>query len=105
MLVEDQVGYAKKTGGALYEYFDKHTINISEHLRLYSGVMYQNITIYDDTAYISFYDATGIGNKNITLRCHGIKKPLYKRIKKLFENMWSAGTAPSKILPQGKFKE
>jgi hypothetical protein len=99
MLVEDQVESAEKIATALYNFFDKHNIDIGEHIKLYNGVMYQNITIYDDIAYISFYDATGIGNNNITLRCHGVKNPLYRRINTLFENMWKAGTVPSQILP------
>jgi hypothetical protein len=58
--------------------------------------MYQNITIFDDTAYISFYDATGVGRHNITVLARGEKNYLYGQAMKLFFAMWDAGTADPK---------
>jgi hypothetical protein len=54
--------------------------------------MYQNITILDKTAFISFYDAKGIGDENLTIRCRrrekGREKTLYERIEQFFDIMW-----------------
>jgi hypothetical protein len=64
--------------------------NTGDRLRLYDGVMYQNITVFDDIAYISFYDASGIGDQNITLCCQKGRTPLFSRIEGFFEDMWNA---------------
>ncbi|MDR2053194.1 MAG: hypothetical protein LBP80_07255 [Treponema sp.] len=64
-------------------------LKVSDHLRLYPGIMFQNITIFDDEAFVSFYDATGNGPDNITIYCTGAKdKALYDRLLWLFSDMW-----------------
>jgi hypothetical protein len=59
-----------------------------DHLRRYSGIMYSNITIYDEDAFIAFYDTAGVGDENITLRFHGSRSKGYQRVRALFEKMW-----------------
>jgi hypothetical protein len=87
----DQVKAAKAAYKDMSAILMAHPVkDIRDHLRRYNGVMYQNITIYDDIAYVSFYDASGIGAKNITLCCQKEKTPLFSRIEGFFEDMWKA---------------
>jgi hypothetical protein len=62
----------------------------SEHIRLYKGILYQNITLIDDTMFISFYDASGIGDKLITINCTGASGQFKKKIETLFTDMWDS---------------
>lgn len=46
---------------------EKGTGERFDYLRTYSGIMFSNITIFDDDAVVSFYDSTGVGDTNVTL--------------------------------------
>jgi len=62
------------------------------HLRRYGGIMYSNITVLDDDAFIAFYDSRGVGEDNITLQFNRSSHPAgYDRVVKEFERMWSGG--------------
>jgi hypothetical protein len=74
---------------------NKRGIPLKDHLRLYPGIMFKNITIIDDHAFISFYDSTEYGDKNITILCGKQNKALMKRIGGLFTDMWKR----AKIIP------
>jgi hypothetical protein len=88
-LYTDQKEEAKGMHKTLKEILESKGITIKDHLRLYKGIMFQNITILDDDAFISFYDARGKGNDNITIYCNGKKdRTLMERIKWLFTDMW-----------------
>jgi hypothetical protein len=88
-LYTDQAEEAGKMYDTLKEILKGKGIAIKDRLRLYRGIMFQNITILDDHAFISFYDARGIGNDNITIYCNGKKnKRFMEQIKELFTDMW-----------------
>jgi 8-oxo-dGTP pyrophosphatase MutT (NUDIX family) len=81
-------------------------IDPKDVLRLYSGVMYCNITIFDDDAFMSFYDSVGVGDDNITLHFHRDRNAEgYQRAEKEFLNMWEAslldGTANTRRVGTG----
>jgi hypothetical protein len=62
-----------------------------DHIRLYSGIMYSNITIFDDDAFIAFYDSTGVGDNNITLHFNQLESEVgYRRIEEEFMKMWNS---------------
>lgn len=84
----DQIELANETYEKIAKTFESRGKTVTEHLRQYSGIMYSNITIYDEDAFISFYDRTGIGDKNITLHLHGEKAKGYKLVKDSFKEMW-----------------
>jgi 8-oxo-dGTP diphosphatase len=89
-LVSQQVEAAEKSYELIDESVRTHTEKPSDKLRLYGGVMYYNITIYDDDAFISFYDAYGVGDSNITLYCNKTTNDIgYKKIERLFMDMWN----------------
>ena len=87
-LVDKQIELAERA----YERIGKTLKNRQkaphEHLRRYSDIMYSNITIYGENAFISFYDNGGVGDENITLRFHGSRTKGYRRVRALFEKMW-----------------
>ena len=67
-LVVNQVYAANESYKRLYAIIDRSAKgNTEDYIRLYSRIMYSNITIFDDDAFISFYDSTGIGDNNTTL--------------------------------------
>ncbi len=60
-------------------------------LRRYHGIMFANITVIDDDAFLSFYDSTGVGETNITLHFNRIHNPSgYDRAIEEFDRMWEA---------------
>jgi 8-oxo-dGTP diphosphatase len=70
----------------------------SDYLRTYKGIMYSNITIYDDDAFISFYDSTGLGDNNISLHFNRQgNEEGYERVAKDFERMWSGEAIVQKM--------
>ena len=70
------------------KYFKKDP---DEFIKLYGGIMFSNITIYDDDAFISFYDSKGIGELNFTLQYNKLKHiSEYNIIENMFMEMWNA---------------
>jgi hypothetical protein len=87
----DVVKNVKSSYNTIKKILQNRRFNVPEYLRLYRGIMFQNITIFDKEAFISFYDATGNGPKNITVYCtEGKDKALYERISWLFCDMWKS---------------
>jgi hypothetical protein len=85
----DVVKNIKSSYQTIRDILEKRQMNVSDHLRLYPGILFQNITVFDEEAFISFYDATGNGLTNITIYCTSAKdKALYDRIAYLFGDMW-----------------
>ena len=65
-----------------------------KYLRKYAGIMYFNITIFDDDAFLSPYNTTGVGNSNLTLHFNSRTAPEgYRLIEDEFIRMWD--TKPS----------
>ncbi len=57
--------------------------------RRYGGIMYSNITIFDQDAFISFYDCTGIGDLNFALHFNeSTNKAGYALVEAEFQRMW-----------------
>lgn len=102
--VGGQINLAKATYDRIADTFEQRNITIKDHLRKYSGIMYSNITIYDEDALISFYDTTGIGDKNITMKFHGMETEGYRLVKNEFERMWSANKYLGRIGANSKPK-
>jgi 8-oxo-dGTP diphosphatase len=62
-----------------------------DFIRLYRGIMYANITIFDDDAFIAFYDTTGIGDNSITIHFNRkTNERGYQQVEQEFMNMWKA---------------
>lgn len=69
-----------------------------DFIRLYSGIMYSNITIFDDDAFIAFYDRTGVGDNGITIHFNRkLNKLGYHRVEEEFMNMWDADSNYGRI--------
>jgi hypothetical protein len=67
-------------------------------LRCYRGIMYSNITIMDEDAFIAFYDSTGIGVNNVTLHVKLSNNPFgYAQIETEFDRMWEANVAHPQV--------
>jgi hypothetical protein len=60
-------------------------------VRTYGGVIYSNITIYDDDAFITFYDCTGKGDRGFTLQFKkNVNKKGFEFVEQEFLRMWTA---------------
>ncbi len=62
---------------------------MANYLRQHSNIMYSNITLYDNDAFIAFYNSTGVGADNLTLHFtvdENIKG--YNRAESEFMLMW-----------------
>ncbi|GEM_PF-187410 len=92
-LIENQVNLAK----VAYQKFESIVLadmEISEILKKYSGIMFSNITIFDDDAFISFYDQTGVGDTNITLHFNkSVNRTGYSLVESEFLRMWKVKNA------------
>jgi hypothetical protein len=66
-LVYSQIYAARRSYITLKKELNGLTRMTSGYIKHYGGIMFNNITIYDDDAFISFYDTKGIGDINITL--------------------------------------
>lgn len=86
--IELQVPLAERSYQRIEELFMKHTVSVDDHLRKYAGIMYSNITICDNDAFISFYNPTGVGDRNITLHFQDHQSKGYKQVEELFLQMW-----------------
>jgi 8-oxo-dGTP pyrophosphatase MutT (NUDIX family) len=91
-LVYSQVDAARRS-------MDKLTQRISglpeagEHgfLRPYNGIMYYNIAVFDDDAFVAFYDTTGLGDNAPTVHFNARTSPDgYKLAIDEFQRMWRA---------------
>jgi 8-oxo-dGTP diphosphatase len=72
-----------------------------KYLRTYNGIMYANITVFDDEAFLAPYDATGEGDSSPTLHASKHTSPeAYRYIENVFLRMWDAealcGQLPTK---------
>ena len=57
----------------------------------YGGIMYANITIFDDDAFIAFYNCTGVGDSNLTVHFNrSTNSAGYKFVEDEFLRMWNA---------------
>lgn len=87
-LIGNQVELAK----AAYEKFESMVlagVEVPDVLKKYSGIMFSNITVFDDDAFISFYDCTGNGDNNITLHFNkNINDAGYNLVESEFLRMW-----------------
>jgi hypothetical protein len=92
---KNQAAVASDVYTILTTYFKNRDANPWDHVRLYDKIMFQNITIYDDVAFFSPYDQTGIGNNTLTVFCSmKDNKELFTHIEKLFLDMWELCPCP-----------
>jgi 8-oxo-dGTP diphosphatase len=85
----DQVNLAKESFEKCRRSIPGGIDHIDDHLRIYGGVMYSNITIFDDRAFIAFYNSTGIGDTNVTLCFNrGDNEQGYHLVEEEFLRMW-----------------
>jgi 8-oxo-dGTP diphosphatase len=90
-LVHNQVDMARESYDEL-----SNLLGADEHnyLRIYAGIMYFNITIFDDDAFLSLYSTTGLGVSNLTLHFNSHANPEgYRYVEDEFLRMWD--TEPS----------
>ena len=89
-LVADQVKLAKGSFDGLAVRIQSHQKQTEEYLRKYPGTMYSNITIFDDDAFISFYNCTGVGDSSFTLHFNrGTSEQGYRLVEEEFLRMWN----------------
>jgi 8-oxo-dGTP diphosphatase len=76
----------------------------AEHqlLRRYTGIMYANIAVFDDDAFVAFYDTTGLGDNSPTLHFNArTSGDGYSLAIDEFMRMWKArpelGLLPNKV--------
>ena len=75
----------------------------NDYIRLYNGIIYSNITIFDDDAFIAFYDSSGSGDNNITFHFNRHEsEDGYRRIEEEFVKMWRADPDMGKIRKKKK---
>ncbi|MHB8159274.1 MAG: NUDIX hydrolase [Thermoleophilia bacterium] len=91
-LVNNQIEEAKNSYSKLLNSFEfVKGCTEKDFIRQYSGIMYSNIIIIDDDAFIAFYDRTGIGDNSITLHFNKEENILgYRRVENEFMEMWNA---------------
>lgn len=89
-LIENQVDLAK-LAFEKFETITLATMEVSEILKKYGGIMFSNITIFDDNAFIAFYDCTGSGGSNFTLHFNkNTNKTGYNFVEAEFLRMWDS---------------
>jgi len=86
--IDSQVNAAEKSKTGIKKLLSDH--NREDCLKAYPGIMYANITIYDDTAIIAFYGIGGVGHDNYTLVFDGKESAGYKYAVKEFERVWGS---------------
>ncbi len=90
-LVADQVELARGSFDKLSRCIQSGGKEPEDYLRKYGGIMYSNITIFDDDAFISFYDCTGLGDSNLTLHFNrSTSEQGYRLVEKEFSRIWDA---------------
>ncbi len=90
-LVADQVELAKVSFDRLRAHIQSYEKQTESYLRKYGGTMYSNITIFDDDAFISFYDCTGVGDSNFALHFNkSTNEQGYHLVEEEFLRMWNA---------------
>ncbi len=88
-LVHNRVDMARESNDEL-----SNLLGADEHnyLRKYAGIMYFNITIFDDDAFLSPYSTTGLGDSNLTLHFNSHTNPEgYRYVEDEFLRMWDTG--------------
>jgi 8-oxo-dGTP diphosphatase len=88
-LVHNQVDMARESHDEL-----SNLLGADEHnyLRKYAGIMYFNITIFDDDAFLSPYNTTRLGDSNLTLHFNSHANPEgYRYVEDEFLRMWDTG--------------
>lgn len=91
-MVSRQVGAARSSYTKLLKKIRKvHAGDVGRYLRSYPGILYSNITIFDDDAFISFYDSVGLGDANLTVHFNRQTNTAgFDRVKEEFERMWKS---------------
>jgi len=98
-LVHNQVDMARESHDEL-----SNLLRADEHyyLRKYAGIMYFNITIFDDDAFLSPYNTTRPGDSNLTLHFNSHANPEgYRYIEDEFLRMWYTGPSIGLLQKQG----
>ncbi len=88
---QPQVAMAERVLKAIRSLLNKK----NKCVKVYQGIMFENITIYDDTAIISFYNVTGFGDGNLTLVFEGKDTDGYKYAEAEFKEMWDKSVVPA----------
>lgn len=87
----DQVSLAKSSFVKLESQMEPYVGELEAYLKKYGGVMYSNITIFDDDAFIAFYDCAGMGDSNFTLHFNReVNEEGYRFVENEFQRMWDA---------------
>lgn len=87
--VHNQVDMARESHDEL-----SNLLGADEHncLRKYAGIMYSNITIFDDDAFLSPCNTTRLGDSNLTLHFNAHANPEgYRYVEDEFLRMWDTG--------------
>lgn len=88
-LVYEQVKECSDAFSMLKQKIKKETTQYRSYLKKYPFSMYSNITLSDCEAYISFYNPTGVGDKNFTIYYDRKKNEQgYNAIEREFLMMW-----------------
>ncbi|MCG6889283.1 MAG: NUDIX domain-containing protein [Gammaproteobacteria bacterium] len=97
--VHNQVDMARASHHELSNLLGAYEHN---YLRKYAGIMYFNITILDDDAFLSPYGTTGPGDSNLTLHFNShTNLEGYRYVENEFLRMWDAGPSVGLIPRKG----
>lgn len=98
-MVHNQVDMARESH---HELSNLLGANEHDYLRKYAGIMYFNITILDDDAFLSPYSTTGPGGSNLTLHFNShANLEGYRYVEKEFLRMWDTGPSIGLIPRKG----
>ena len=103
-LVHNQIDAADDAFSKLQSQISKlFSADEHRHLRRYSGIMYSNITIFDDDAFIAFYDTSGLGDGNITIHFNAESNPAgFRYVEIEFLRMWESEYVTGCLTPKRK---
>jgi hypothetical protein len=106
-LPHDQIESARRCLEMIFSHLSPDE-NQNAKVKLYKGIMYENITIYDNTALVAFYNMTGVGDRSWTLQFEGLGSKGLQYAENEFKRMWKASEpVDNSILqrPSGESRE
>ena len=95
IVVDEQVDLARKVYHILKSKVPART---EQYLRLYPGIMYSNITLFDDDAIIAYYNDSGVGDNCFSLQFNKKINPSgYRAVEEEFLRMWDLAGQTGKV--------
>lgn len=94
-VVDEQVDLARKVYQVLKSKLPDRT---DQYLRRYAGIMYSNITVFDDNAIIAYYNDSGVGDNCFSLQFNKKINPSgYRAVEEEFLRLWDAAEHTGRV--------